>query len=99
MSRPFPYFMAFVGMALCFVTTAFCLTQALLVPSNRPVAPRGQPVLTANDAAIDALLKKPTLEEKIKMVHANSAFASGGIAHLGIPELITSDGPHGVRPE
>ena len=65
-SRPFPYFMAFVGTALCFVTTAFCLTQAQLVPPNRPAAPRGQSVLTANDAAINVLLKKLTLEEKIK---------------------------------
>ncbi|MBD2723136.1 glycoside hydrolase family 3 C-terminal domain-containing protein [Hymenobacter sp. BT189] len=52
-----------------------------------------------NEAAVDALLKQLTLEEKIKMVHANSSFAAGGIARLNIPELMTSDGPHGVRPE
>lgn len=91
--------MAFAGTALCFVTTAFCLTQSQQGPPNRPAGSGGQPALTANDAAINALLKKLTLEEKIKMVHANSAFASGGIPRLGIPELMTSDGPHGVRPE
>ncbi|OUJ73565.1 glycosyl hydrolase [Hymenobacter crusticola] len=40
-----------------------------------------------------------TLEEKVHMLHANSAFAAGGIQRLGIPEIMTSDGPHGVRPE
>ncbi|MBO2011262.1 glycoside hydrolase family 3 C-terminal domain-containing protein [Hymenobacter negativus] len=58
-----------------------------------------QAALTANEAKVDALLKQMTLEEKVKMIHANSAFAAGGIPRLGIPELMTSDGPHGVRPE
>ncbi len=50
-------------------------------------------------AKINALVKQLTLEEKIKMVHASSSFTSGGVSRLGIPELVTSDGPHGVRPE
>jgi beta-glucosidase len=48
---------------------------------------------------INALLKQLTLAEKINMVHASSSFTSGGVPRLGIPELVTSDGPHGVRPE
>lgn len=48
---------------------------------------------------IEALLKKMTLEEKVSMIHASSSFTSGGVKRLGIPELTTSDGPHGVRPE
>lgn len=48
---------------------------------------------------ITALIGKMTLEEKIGMIHANSSFTSAGVARLGIPELVTSDGPHGVRPE
>lgn len=58
-----------------------------------------QQALLGHEVEISALLNKLTLEEKIKIVHANSAFASGGVARLGIPELMTSDGPHGVRPE
>ena len=50
-------------------------------------------------AKINALIKKMTLEEKVNMVHASSSFTSGGVPRLGIPELVTSDGPHGVRPE
>ncbi|MDV7400683.1 hypothetical protein RZS08_55215, partial [Arthrospira platensis SPKY1] len=48
---------------------------------------------------IDSLINLMTLEEKIGMIHANSSFTSGGVARLGIPELVMSDGPHGVRHE
>jgi beta-glucosidase len=48
---------------------------------------------------IDALLKQMTLEEKVGMIHANSSFTSAGVKRLHIPELVMSDGPHGVRME
>ncbi len=48
---------------------------------------------------ITNLLKKMTLQEKVTMIHANSSFTSGGVKRLGIPEMVTSDGPHGVRVE
>ncbi|HTN20955.1 MAG TPA: glycoside hydrolase family 3 C-terminal domain-containing protein [Pelobium sp.] len=56
---------------------------------------------TAQDVEtkINSLIKKMTLEEKVTMIHASSSFTSGGVPRLGIPELTTSDGPHGVRPE
>lgn len=50
----------------------------------------------AIDAKINALINKMTLEEKVNMIHASSSFTSGSVARLGIPELITLDGPHGV---
>jgi len=50
-------------------------------------------------ARINALISKLTLDEKVNMIHASSSFTSGGVPRLGIPEMITSDGPHGVRPE
>ncbi len=40
-----------------------------------------------------------TLEEKVKMVHAQSKFSSSGVPRLGIPELWCIDGYHGIRPE
>ena len=50
-------------------------------------------------AKINQLIKQMTLEEKVRMIHASSSFTTGGVARLGIPEIVTSDGPHGVRPE
>lgn len=56
-------------------------------------------VKTDTAAKIKALIDKMTLEEKVNMIHASSSFTSGGVKRLGIPELVTSDGPHGVRAE
>ena len=49
------------------------------------------------DSKIDAIVKKLTLEEKISLLHANGIFSAGGIKRLGIPEIMTDDGPLGVR--
>ncbi|GAA4498111.1 glycoside hydrolase family 3 C-terminal domain-containing protein [Hymenobacter ginsengisoli] len=71
-------------------------------PSTRvasSASPNAQQALLSHEAEITALLAKLTLEEKVHMIHANSAFAAGGVPRLGIPEIMTSDGPHGVRPE
>ena len=53
----------------------------------------------STEAKISRLISKMTLEEKVAMIHASSSFTSGGVKRLGIPEITTSDGPHGVRPE
>lgn len=50
-------------------------------------------------AKIQNLISQMTIEEKVNMIHASSSFTSGGVPRLGIPEMVTSDGPHGVRPE
>lgn len=69
---------------------SFCMLAAFsLDAQNR----KPQPI----DAKIEAVIKKMTLEEKISMLHANGIFSAGGIKRLGIPEIMTDDGPLGVR--
>ena len=48
---------------------------------------------------IDRLLEELTLEEKIRMIHGDSLFETGGVERLGIPPVKMSDGPMGVRCE
>ncbi len=48
---------------------------------------------------IDELVKELTLEEKIKMIHGQGIFHTGGVKRLDIPPLWMSDGPMGVRRE
>ncbi len=47
----------------------------------------------------EKLLHELTLEEKIGMIHGAQLFQTAGAARLGIPPLIMSDGPMGVRQE
>lgn len=47
----------------------------------------------------NTIIKKLTLEEKIKMIHAAGLFRTGAVERLEIPALVMSDGPSGVRQE
>ena len=51
------------------------------------------------ETMVEDLLSKMTLEEKVRLSYAQSKFSSPGVPRLGIPEVYTSDGPHGVRME
>ena len=48
---------------------------------------------------IDDALSRMTLNEKIRVIHAQSKFSSAGVPRLGMPDFWTDDGPHGVRPD
>lgn len=48
---------------------------------------------------IEDALSRMTLQEKIRVIHAQSKFSSAGVPRLGFSDFWTDDGPHGVRPD
>jgi len=77
------------------------LAAVVLVASSSK--PEDKPVYLNPQADIEArvqdALGRMTREEKVAIIHAQSKFSSPGVKRLGIPELWTSDGPHGIRAE
>ena len=51
------------------------------------------------ESEINKILDELTLEEKVRMIHADGLFRSGDVKRLSIPAMYTSDGPCGVRCE
>ncbi len=45
----------------------------------------------------EEILEDLTLDEKLGMIHGNELFKTKGVERLGIPPLVMSDGPCGVR--
>lgn len=81
------------------------LSCMLSVASIAPIHAQKQPLPIYLDNSkpmeqrIDDAIARMTLQEKIRIIHAQSKFSSAGIPRLGFPDFWTDDGPHGVRPD
>ncbi len=76
------------ALAVCCMVNPVRAQQPVYLDESRDLEERVQDALS-----------RMTLEEKVKLCHAQSKFSSSGVPRLGIPELWMSDGPHGVREE
>ena len=80
------------------ITTAFvaAFTATVALAQSVPVyLDATKPI----EQRVEDALKRMTLDEKIAVIHAQSKFSSPGVARLGMPDFLTDDGPHGVRPD
>lgn len=75
---------------------ALLLSPVFLLNAQKPVyLDVNQPI----EKRVQNALSLMTLQEKVAMCHAQSKFSSKGVPRLGIPEVWTDDGPHGIREE
>ena len=73
-----------------------CLAMSATAQNKTPIyLDETKPI----EQRVEDALQRMTLEEKIKLCHAQSKFSSHGVPRLGIPELWMTDGPHGIREE
>ncbi len=71
-----------------YLFTFLPLTAQVYLDESKPLEQR-----------VEDALSRMTLDEKIAVIHAQSKFSAPGVKRLGIPDMWTDDGPHGVRPD
>lgn len=84
MNKLFSYILLF----LLFLSSCVIAQKPIYLDVNQPL-----------EARVKHALSLMTIDEKVAMCHAQSKFSSKGVPRLGIPEVWTDDGPHGIREE
>lgn len=79
------------------------LIRTIMAGKSKKIAIGGVPAYLDDQLPIEERVKdalsRMTLEEKTRLSYADGRFSTPGCARLGIPGLMYSDGPHGVRAE
>ncbi len=78
----------FLSLLIAFSFTVKAQTLPVYLDKTKPTEER-----------IEDALSRMTLNEKIRVIHAQSKFSAAGVPRLGLPDFWTDDGPHGVRPD
>ncbi|MCI6118214.1 MAG: glycoside hydrolase family 3 C-terminal domain-containing protein [Prevotella sp.] len=85
------------------IKTKFYTFLAITLLCVQTVKAQSQPVYLDEtkdiEVRVEDALRRMTLDEKIRVIHAQSKFSSAGVPRLGFPDFWTDDGPHGVRPD
>ncbi|MFA6582166.1 MAG: glycoside hydrolase family 3 N-terminal domain-containing protein, partial [Paludibacter sp.] len=81
------------------ITILSILCISLILNQSKAQKPVYLDVNQPIEKRVEQALSLMTLGEKVAMCHAQSKFSSKGVPRLGIPEVWTDDGPHGIREE
>ena len=81
-----------------FTTAALSMAFVFMASAQKTVSVYLNPDAPV-EARVQDALKRLTVHEKVKLIHAQSMFSSAGVPRLGIRQLNMSDGPHGARAE
>lgn len=78
---------------------SFFISGMALLASAQKTTPIYLDVTKPIEERVENALSLMTTEEKVALCHAQSKFSSKGVARLGIPDVWSSDGSHGVSDE